>query len=69
MNSLIVEAKEIIEMSLESGAHTGDYSSKATDWLKRFEVVQKTHQRHDQEEEASCSICGFDLICPSCESD
>jgi hypothetical protein len=69
MNRLIDEAKELIEMSLESGGHTGDYSSKATDWLKRFEAVRKTHQGHDQEDEASCSICGFDLICPSCKSD
>ena len=70
MDSLITEAKEIIELSLESDADTSDYSSKATDWLKRFEAVQKTHQKeHGQESEASCSICGFDLTCPSCGND
>lgn len=70
MNSLLDEAREIIGMSLESDANTSDYSLKATDWLKRFEAVQKTHQEeHGHESDASCSICGFDLICPSCGND
>ena len=44
MNNLIDDAKEIIEMSLKSDANMSDYSLKATDWLKRFEAVQKGHQ-------------------------
>ena len=70
MSSLINEAKEIIEMSLKSAADKGDYSLKAKDWLKRFEAAQKTHEEeHEHKSEGSCSLCGFDLMCPSCAGD
>ena len=66
MSELINEAKEIIQMSLQSDADRDDYSLKANDWLKRFEALQKEHA-HDSE--TSCSVCGLDLVCPSCSND
>ena len=70
MSNLINDAKEIIEKSLESDADKSEYSLRANDWLKRFEAAEKTHQEdHGNKSEASCSICGFDLICPTCAND
>lgn len=70
MKGLIDKAKEIIEMSVDPEADKGDYSLKANDWLKKFEAAQKTHKKdHDHKSEGSCSLCGYDLVCPSCGSD
>jgi len=66
MSELINKAREIIQMSLESDADKDEYSLKASDWLKRFEALQKEHT-HDSE--TSCSICGFDLACPNCTNE
>ena len=70
MKSLIDEAKEIIEMSIDPGVDRGDYSLIANRWLSKFEEARNTHEKdHDHKSEGSCSICGFDLVCPSCGSD
>ena len=70
MKGLVDEAKAIIEMSIDPGVAEDDYSIKANDWLKKYEAAQLTHKKdHDHKSEGSCSICGYDLVCPSCGSD
>ena len=65
--SLLDEAKELIEMSLNEVEST-EYSRKAKVWLEKTAQAQKAHEAHHQhdEEGATCSFCGFDLTCPSC---
>jgi hypothetical protein len=64
--SLLDEAKELIEMSLTTGSKDSEYARKAQLWLAKTSEAQKAHQGHHHEEGASCSLCGFDLACPSC---
>jgi hypothetical protein len=67
--SLLDEAKELIEMSLKAGVENSEYTQKAQAWIEKTTEVQKAHTHHqhpDHEEGTSCSLCGFDLTCPSC---
>ena len=66
MNSLIDEAKEIIEMSLSAQIGTEAYSLKANDWLKKVKAQETSETSHIYDRETSCSLCGNDLVCPSC---
>ena len=64
--SLLDEAKELIEMSLDTETEKNEYARKAKVWLEKTTQAQKAHQGHHHEEGTSCSLCGFDLTCPSC---
>ena len=66
MKSLIDEAKDIIEMSLNAQTDNEAYSLKANDWLKRAKAKEVSEASDNYESEASCALCGNDLICPSC---
>lgn len=66
MKSLIDEAKDIIEMSLNTKTDNEAYSLKANDWLKRAKAQEIGEASDNDESEASCAFCGNDLICPSC---
>ena len=66
MVSLIDEAQEIIEMSLNSQIDNEAYSLKANDWLKKVKAQETSETSHIYDRETSCSLCGNDLVCPSC---
>ena len=67
MTSLIDEAKEIIEMSLDAQIEKDAYALKAKDWLKKATAAQQGESTHNHHGEMSCAMCGGDLICPSCD--
>lgn len=64
--SLLEEAKELVEMSLNTEVERAEYVRKARVWLEKTAEAQKSHVAHDHDDGASCSLCGFDLTCPSC---
>jgi CRISPR/Cas system-associated exonuclease Cas4 (RecB family) len=66
--SLLDEAKELIEMSLNNEVEKVEYDRQARLWLEKTTEMMKSHAEHHKhhEEGASCSLCGFDLACPSC---
>ena len=64
--SLLDEAKELIELSLNNGIDDPEYTRRANVWLAKTGEALKAHHDHHHEEGASCSLCGFDLACPSC---
>jgi hypothetical protein len=66
--SLLDEARELIELSLNNGIDDAEYARKAKVWLEKTTEAQKAHQGHSHDDGASCSLCGFDLSCPSCGS-
>ncbi|MFH1489000.1 MAG: hypothetical protein ABII06_08860 [Pseudomonadota bacterium] len=67
MKSLIDEAKEIIEMSLDAQTGKDEYSRKARGWLQKFEAGRQPGGAHHHEKGMSCAACGNDLVCPSCD--
>ena len=67
MESLIDEAKEIIEMSLNAQIEKEAYALKAKDWLNRVKTDQQTSEA-DHDHDVSCASCGNDLVCPSCDA-
>ena len=64
--SLLEEARELVEMSLKADVEQDEYARKARVWLEKTAEAQKSHADHDHGDGASCSLCGFDLACPSC---
>ena len=67
MNTLIDEAKEIIEMSLNAQTGKDEYSRKARAWLEKAKSGPQPREAHHHETGMSCATCGNDLICPSCD--
>ena len=66
MSSLLDEAKDLIEMSLNSAAKDEEYSRQARLWLEKVKSTIDGHSCHEHEEGTACSSCGFDLSCPAC---
>lgn len=66
MKSLVDEAREIIEMSLSAQIDNDAYALRANDWLKRVKAQKSSEASGTYDTEASCALCGNDLICPSC---
>lgn len=65
MASLLEEAQELIEWSLEADIDKKEFDRKARVWLEKTKAAMHTHADHDHEP-STCSACGFDLACPSC---
>lgn len=66
MSSLLEEAKELIEMSLNMDANDAEYGRRARVWLEKIRSTYEAHACHEHTEGATCSTCGFDLSCPAC---
>ena len=66
MESLIIEAKDIIEMSLNDQVEKESYALKAKDWLTKVEGLN-TNEAHHSHDRITCASCGNDLVCPSCD--
>jgi hypothetical protein len=62
MASLLDEAQELIELSLQSDTDKKDYDHKARLWIEKAKATLPTHDHGS----GSCASCGFDLACPSC---
>ena len=67
MNSLMDEAKEIIEMSLSTQTGKEEYSRKAHEWLEKVKAGPQSGGGNHLEKGMSCATCGNDLVCPSCD--
>ena len=66
MSSLLDEAKELIEVSISSDARDDEYIRRARVWLEKVRNATEEHACHDHSATTACSVCGFDLSCPSC---
>ena len=68
MANLLEEAKDIIELSLKSDINKNEYTQRATQWLEKTAGARLTHEE-SAHEKGTCEICGFDLMCPSCDAE
>ena len=67
MKSILEEAKELIEMSLQSEVNKDQYTQKASQWLERVSARQA--HIDTAHEGNTCEVCGFDLVCPNCAAE
>ena len=68
MTSLLEEAKNLIEMPLKPDFDKKEYAQRASQWLEKTAAAHRTH-KESSHEKGTCEICGFDLICPSCDAE
>jgi hypothetical protein len=66
MSSLLEEAQELIEMSLDIEEQDTEYVRKARVWLEKAKTTYEENACHEHDEGTTCSTCGFDLSCPAC---
>ena len=66
MSSLLNEAKDLIEMSLNTDGRDEDYNRQARLWLEKAKSTIDAPACHEHGEGTACASCGFDLSCPAC---